>query len=211
MSEGRADDHLIAEAVGGNRSALKLLLVSNLDRVVAIIARKLPADLRGVVSAEDVCQDACVAAFEQIATLQGRDERSFFRWLQTIAENKLTDAIRAERAAKRGGGRKIETQRPDCEASSVVDLLGLLAVHERTPSRSAARRELILGVQTALDDLKEEQRQAIRLRYVERMSVTQTAERMERTGRAVEMLCHRGLRRLEQVIGDPARFLSRKG
>jgi RNA polymerase sigma-70 factor (ECF subfamily) len=200
---------LLGRAVGGDRAAIQQLLLLHHDRIVAAIAGKVPADLHAVLAAEDVCQDAYVAAFRQITSFRPHNEEAFRRWLMTIAERKLVDAIRAQRAAKRGGGRRAEVPASDPQASSVIELLDAVAVHERTPSRSAAHREMVLHVQNALDSLKEEYRDALRLHYIENLTVAEAAERMDRTQGAVRMLCSRGLRKLAEAIGDPARFFSR--
>jgi RNA polymerase sigma-70 factor (ECF subfamily) len=68
---------------------------------------------------------------------------------------------------------------------------------------------LVHIVQDALDDLKEDYGEVLRLRYIQSLSVAETAQRMGRTDGAVMMLCHRGLQQLEEVIGDPSRFFSR--
>ena len=86
-----------------------------------------------------------------------------------------------------------------------------VAVNERTPSRSAAHRELVRLVQDALDELKHDYGEALRLHYIQALSVAETAKRMGRSDGAVMMLCHRGLRRLAELIGDPNKFFSHKG
>jgi DNA-directed RNA polymerase specialized sigma24 family protein len=48
------------------------------------------------------------------------------------------------------------------------------------------------------------------LHFIECLSVAETAERMGRSDGAVLMLCNRGLRQLAKIVGDPAKFLSRK-
>jgi len=165
---------------------------------------------------------AYVAAFRKLATFRPQDGPDpFFRWLRAIAERKLTDAIRARRAAKRGGGR----QQAQTERSSVVGPLQLVACDLRTPSRSVARQEAVLGIQAALERLPADYREALRLRYMEGLDVAETAERMRRGAgavrtlcwralrtlcwRAVRTLCWRALRQLELAIGDPAAFFRR--
>ena len=64
-------------------------------------------------------------------------------------------------------------------------------------------------VQDALDGLKEDYREVLRLRYIQSLSVAETAQQMGRSDGAVMMLCNRGLQQLEEVIGDPSRFFSR--
>ena len=211
MGASGADLGLVAKATAGDRAAIQQLLLLHHDRLVAAITKKVPADLRGVLAASDVCQEAYIAVFRQITSFQPHNERAFHRWLLTIAERKLVDAIRTLRAAKRGGGTHGKLGQVDAVASSVIELLDVVAVNERTPSRSAAHREMVLAVQNALGELKEDYREALRLHYIESLSVAETAERMGRSDGAVLMLCNRGLRRLAEVIGDPARFFSRKG
>jgi len=164
------------------------------------------AFLQGVLAAEDVCQEAYVAVFQQIGSLRDHSARAFSSWLRAIVERKLIDAIRALRAQKRGGGRQVGGEAAD--VSSVIELLDIVAVHEQTPSRSAARRELISGVHAALRQLSEDYQEALRLHYIEGLSVGGTAERMGRSPKAVVMLCNRALRQLARVIGDPVKFLS---
>lgn len=211
MDPGEPNQELLAAAITGDRAAIQQLLVAHHDRLAAAVAAKVPADLRSVLSADDVCQEAYVAVFQRVTSFQPHSERAFQRWLATIADRKLIDAIRMLRAAKRGSGRRVEAAGADGGASSVVDLLDMVAVHERTPSRSAAHRELVAKVQDALDALKDDYRDALRLHYIESLTVAETARRMGRTDGAVLMLCNRGLRRLAELIGDPERFFSRRG
>jgi RNA polymerase sigma-70 factor (ECF subfamily) len=210
MAGSDSETTLVALATTGDRAAIQQLLMLYHDRLAAVIRPKIPADLRGTLSAEDVCQEAYVAVFRQMTSFHPHDERAFQRWLHTIADRKLVDVIRRQRARKRGGGKAALTSGDD-QVSSVVELLDVVAVHERTPSRSAAHRELVLTVQGALEKLKDEHRDALRLHYIQALTVAETAERMGRTEGAVLMLCNRGLRRLGEVIGDPTRFFSRKG
>ena len=93
---------------------------------------------------------------------------------------------------------------------SVVGLLDLLAAHSRTPSRSAAALEATAAVERALSELKDDYRQALLLRYVEGLSVSDVADRMNRSDAAVLMLCQRALRQLHLILGDSADYLSRK-
>jgi RNA polymerase sigma factor (sigma-70 family) len=89
-------------------------------------------------------------------------------------------------------------------------MLERVAIHERTPSRSAADHEMVAAVQNALDDLKDDYRTALRCRYVEGLTAAETGARMGRSEGAVLKLCERALQRLTERIGDASRFFSRK-
>ena len=180
------------------------------DEVSAFVGQKIPAQLRGALAAEDICQEAYVTVVQRLGGFTYQGDKSFLNWLLTIAERKLIDSIRAQRAAKRGGDKRVFTIAAAGDASSVIAILEQVAVHERTPSRSAATHELAQAVQHALAELKEDYRTALRYRFLEGLSAAETADRMARTEGAVLKLCERGLHRLSERIGDASRFFSRK-
>ena len=209
MNGNGSELELVSRASAGDRSAVQELLMLHHRQLVTAVEKQIPGDLRGLLSADDVCQEAYVSVFRQITSFQPHDEQAFERWLRTIADRKLVDLIRTERAAKRGGGKRVDARCARDDTSSMIELLDILAVHERTPSRSAAHRELVRIVQDALDGLKEDYREVLQLRYIQSLSVAETAQQMGRSDGAVMMLCNRGLQQLEEVIGDPSRFFSR--
>lgn len=203
------ESRLVSQAADGDRAAIQRLLIRHHERLVATVEGKVPADLQGVISADDVCQEAYVSVFQQIGSLRDRSAAAFGSWLRAIVERKLVDAIRALRAQKRGGGRQAAVAGVEADVSSAVQLLEIVAIHEHTPSRSVRRRELVDIVRDALDGLKDDYRTALKLHYIEGVSVANTAERMGRSPGAVIMLCNRALRQLAEAIGDPAKLLSR--
>src|SRR5262245_54502479 len=101
MASAADENALLNKAVAGDGDALEVLLLRYFARVVAEVSRRLPDDIRGAVSAEDVVQDAMIIAFQRIGSFEPRGEDAFFAWLSRIAEHRLMDAAKALRAAKR--------------------------------------------------------------------------------------------------------------
>lgn len=202
------EENLLHAAVGGERAALEELLLTHYDRLARFIVPKLPPELRGSVGVEDVLQETFVRAAQGITQFAPAGPDAFFRWLARIAEHRLIDLLRAQRTAKRGGGRA--AAQPAEWETSLVDLLGQLAGHERTPSHTAARQEAVEAVQAQLEQLPEDYRTVLRLRYVEGLPVAAIGERMGLTKAAAQMLCHRALRRMRDLLGPDSSFLSRK-
>ena len=201
MAIGSDESALIAAAVSGNQAATTKLLLAANDRLAAWIrARSAPAG----GSADDLLQEVFAAAFRDITRFRGHTAAEFHAWLAAIARHRILDLAKAARARKRH-----DPLKPN-EVRSLVVLLSV-ASPDRTPSRSVARREASAEVMAALERLRPEYRQALQLRYIEDLPVAQCAARMGRTARAVHMLCNRGLRQMRQILGDPARLLSRKG
>ncbi len=81
-------------------------------------------------------------------------------------------------------------------------LLDALGGTVSTPSEVVGRAERARLLQRALEQLTEDQRQAIQLRYLRQLNVAETAAKMDRTERAVRSLCVRALIRLRELLGD---------
>ncbi len=205
-----AETDLIARAVAGEEPALERLLLAHADRLRAHIGRKLPAALRSVVAEDDIIQETFIDAFRRIGLFQPHGDSAFYNWLVVIADHRLQDAIKAQQADKRGGGRAREELRGDRWGESVDELIELLAGPAHTPSQSAARHEAVSAVQVGLASLKEDYRRAIQLRHVRRLSVAEAARVMGKTPDAVRNLCRRGLEELRTVLGRSSQYLTRR-
>ncbi|RMF75694.1 MAG: sigma-70 family RNA polymerase sigma factor [Planctomycetota bacterium] len=199
------EETLIERAVSGDEAALEAVMLSHHTRLAQEVDRKTPTTLRGVIAADDVLQEAYVIVFREIRRFQWRGAGSFYAWVATIAERRLFDAIKAERAAKRGGGRA-RVQPADADEHAILGWLEVLSVYERTPSRSVAGREAIAALNEAIAALNPAQREAMRLRYVEGLPVSVAAERMQRSEGAVCQLCQRALKNLRAALGSSTRF-----
>jgi RNA polymerase sigma-70 factor (ECF subfamily) len=210
MGAVESEQELVKRAAAGDGAALEGLLLACHDRLAAALRAKLPHRTGGWAGVEDACQEAYVAAFRQIGRFHSRGDDAFFRWLLKIAEHKLLDYGRRDNAARRGGGRRKLDNQPAGTVGSVADLLELLAVHERTPSRSAAGHEAVAAVQVALDGLEGDYGRALRMRYIDGLPVKKVARQMGRTPRAVHMLCYRGLQKLQELLGPVEKYLGHK-
>jgi RNA polymerase sigma-70 factor (ECF subfamily) len=199
------DAQLIAQAKAGQRLAFERLLVRHQDRLAERIKARMPARLRATLDEEDILQETFAEGWRSFAGFDPDGEDALFRWLARIAEHRLLNALKAQRAAKRGGGRR-QVVGPDDDLTHFLSLMG---VHHRTPSRSVANREALLAVQAALPGLKDDHREVLRLRFLEGVSIPDTAQRMNRSEWAVHKLTARALASLRAELGDAARFLSR--
>lgn len=196
---------LVERAIAGEPLALDRLLLDAYPKLLARVDQKLPEEVRGAVAPEDIIQEVFATAFRSIGAFRPEGQDAFYRWLTVIADNRVIDVVRAQNAAKRGGGRGVAGQ----ERSSIAALIDMVAVNDRTPSRSAGGHEAAAAVQVALAGLKPEYREALALRYLEGLGVAETAARMGRTEPAVHKLCSRGLQALREAMGEAAKYLSR--
>lgn len=202
-------EKLLAAAVQGDPIALQQLLLERYEQLAGMIRERIPAPLRTVVDAEDILQTTFVQVFRGLSSFTEGDSDAFFAWVRSIAEAKVTDAIRNATRKKRGGDwRRIE-HCAENTTESFVDLILLLSDQRRTPSRSAATHEAVAALQIALAKLPEDQREAIWLRHIECLTMEEVVERMERSEGAVRGLLHRGKASLKKSLGSSSTWFSR--
>lgn len=194
---------LARRSSAGDVAALTVLLTECRRRLVAYVQARVPTRCRGTVDAEDVVQAALIPAYREIAAFEYRGPGSFHRWIATIAIRKLRDAVRASRARRRGGDVHVAAAALD---ESMIALLDCVSSPGRSPSQSVARHEAIAAIQSALDRLPPDYRQAVWLVNIEGRTVAEAAAAMGRTERAVHNLCHKARRRLSELMGSFSRY-----
>jgi RNA polymerase sigma-70 factor (ECF subfamily) len=168
---------------------------------------KIPTNLRGVITVEDVLQETWIAAFRGLPGFHRRGPDAMDRWLRRLAQRILINAVKTAQRSKRGGGQVVLRAHAD-RVSSMLDLFARVASPCRTPSSEAAAVEAVHAVQIALASLPETQRRAIWLRYIDGKQHDEIAEAMNKTKPAVNSLLARGLRQLRERMGSAASFLS---
>ena len=173
---------------------LQAKLLPHAGRLLDYLSRHIPANLRRVIDPQDVMQDAFFDACRAAEHFTSRDSESDWRWIVTIARHRLIKLIEANHTAKRGG--QVPHVYDEERQGSVVLLLKDLAVYRRTPSTSAARRELLATLERCLDRLQPEYRDVLHLRFIDGLSLKETAEKLSRTEDSTQKLTARGLNAL---------------
>ena len=186
---------------------LQRLLLSRANRARGYIESKIPAKLRSLLSADDILQDIWIAAFRANSAFRGNEGEDFDRWLMTITNRKLVDALRIALAIKRGGKTPIVGE-AQVRRSSIVDLLARIASPQATPSRVTSAKEAVDAIGVALACLSNDRGSAVRMRHLEGLSVSEIATRMQRTIPAVHSLLYNGLRDLRSRLGSAEKFFS---
>ena len=186
-------------------AAAHALLYSLSPRLLDYLHRHVPPELRAVVEPYDVLQDTFFEAFQRVSTFIPYGEDAPFRWLVTIARNRIATLVRINRCYKRGSGRRSANAMD--EFGSVISLLEEYARYERTPSQSAMSHEVTAAIQGSLGRLAPQYREAVRLRFVDGLSIKDTADRLQRSEGAITMLCNRGLRALKAEMRSASLFV----
>ncbi|HZM00807.1 MAG TPA: RNA polymerase sigma factor [Planctomycetota bacterium] len=172
---------LVDAACAGDRGALESLYAQHRGRLVAFIRSRMSDELAQRVSPEDIVQETLLESSRKIDAFVPQGGSSFYRWLVGIARNKLLEANRARLARKRA-----------LEAPLEIDL----GASQTSPSGRAMRAEGAIALHQALAALPERQAEAVRCRYLEGLSLAETAERLACSEPAVKALVSRGLTEL---------------
>ncbi|KQT08824.1 RNA polymerase sigma factor RpoE [Ramlibacter sp. Leaf400] len=162
------DQMLVARAVAGDQRAFELLVLKYQRRIERLIGRMV----RDVDLVEDIAQETFIRAYRALAQFRG--EAQFYTWLYRIAVNTAKKALvdlkrdpLVSESALRGGD-------DDDETSSVENEL----TSPETPETVLAAKEIAATVNSAMEALPEELRQAVTLREIEGLSYEEIAEAM---------------------------------
>lgn len=135
-------------------------------------------------AADDLASEVWIGAARSLGQFAG-DEAAFRAWLFTIARRRLIDHRR-----------RVARRRTVVVATDRLDLV-IDQVSADDPARTVLDQ---LGAQGAVDDLvaelTPEQAEAVLLRVVAELPVSEVARIMQRPPGTVRVLCHRALRRL---------------
>lgn len=199
-------DELLAKAMAGDARALADVLTRDGSIARGALHDAIPAKWQSVLSMDDVMQQAYAEAVVSIGRFENRGEGSFAAWLTQLARCTLIDAVRMLEADKRGGDRKrIQASRED----SCSNLFDMLCQTMGTPSRYAAKHEAARAVLHAVEQLPPPQRQVVEMYDLGGKPVSEVAAALGRSEGAVYLLRVRAHRRLAELMGAPADYLTR--
>ncbi|MEK6262192.1 MAG: sigma-70 family RNA polymerase sigma factor [Planctomycetota bacterium] len=168
-------------------------------KVLAYIQRNLGPALRRKLEPEDILQEVTLAAMAAPAQFDvpGRDS---FKLLCQLAEQRIIDAHRHHVSAqKRSAAREISVDAP-LGGNDPFGFINLLVASITSPSQAFSRDQKEFHLQQAVATLSEEQREAIRLRYVEGWPTKEIAEHLGKTDGAIRVLLTRTLARLQELM-----------
>lgn len=163
-----SDQMLVARTVAGDQRAYELLVLKYQRRIERLIGRMV----RDVDLVEDIAQETFIRAYRALGQFRG--EAQFYTWLYRIAVNTAKKALvdlkrdpLVSESALRGGDEDDETSSVENELTSA-----------ETPETVLAAKEIAARVNSAMEALPEELRQAVTLREIEGLSYEEIAEVM---------------------------------
>ncbi len=186
------DRQLLARARAGDREALGQLLENNRDYLRNLADRLLDDRMGRRIDASDVVQQTCLSVHKQISDFVGSDAAQFAAWLRQIHERNIRNAVRDQlHTEKRAISR--EEHLPDGEVH---------AAQQTSPSQHVQRREESIRLSKAIAKLVEDEREALRRRYLEGESVAEIAAGMGLSKDALARLFKRAMKNVKRHLRD---------
>jgi RNA polymerase sigma-70 factor (ECF subfamily) len=195
-------DRLLDRAATGDRSSREQLLQRHRQKLKRMVAIRLDRRLAARVDPSDVVQEALTDAACRLDDYLRERPMPYYPWLRRLACDRIDKAHRRHLAGRRSVEREA---RPELPNESVLKLAERLLAPDSDPAQAALRKEKRQKVRALLDQLSDGDREVLVLRFLERLSTTETAEVLEITPGAVRLRLMRALERLRSNLGDLSR------
>ncbi len=181
------DAALIARVVAGDTNAFEGLM----RRYNRMIYRTVRSVVRSDAEAEDVAQEAWVAAYRHLEQFEGR--ANFATWVRRIAYRAAVARARRRPALMASAHDDRLTNgasAPDRAPESAMD----------DPAQKLHRRQLARLLERAIDMLPTDQRIVLVLRDVQQLSTAETAESLGLSEANVRVRLHRSHQALRELL-----------
>ena len=168
MNAPDADAPLIERVKQGDVKAFELLVVKFQRRIERLIGRMV----RDVDLVPDIAQETFIRAYRAIPRFRG--ESAFYTWLYRIAVNTAKKALMELKRDPLVSESALASRDDDDESSRIENEL----TDGETPDAVLASKQIAAAVNSAIESLSEDLRQAITLREIEGLSYEEIAELM---------------------------------
>jgi RNA polymerase sigma-70 factor (ECF subfamily) len=174
--------------------------------LLAFINRNMNAALKTKLESADILQEVMLAGLNGLASID-LSTRTPFAWLCHLAEQRIIDAHRALVASRKRAANK-EQKMDSPQGDGQRGLIDVLVVSMTSPSQAFARGEKEWELQQAMLKLSPIEQQAIRLRYIDKLSTKDIAEQIGKTDGATRVLLTRALDQLHRCLEGHSAFQS---
>lgn len=192
---------MLDAAKDGDPAAVEKLLAEFREPLRRVIDLRLDPMLARRLDASDIVQDVLVEANQRLTDYLRSPGMPFHLWLRHLAQDRIIDAHRRHRGAQR---RSIDKEqpihRPAWVDESSMQLAAQLVDTEQTPASAAIHHELQRRLESALEELEEDDRDIILMRHHEQLSNQDVAASLGLTEAAASMRYLRALRKLRTVL-----------
>ncbi len=192
---------LLRRAGNGDKDALGILFVTHRARLLRMVDLRLDGRLRGRLDASDVLQEAYLEFARSLPEYLKTPDVPLFVWLRFLTGRKLQALHRRHLGTKmRGAGRELSIDQEAWPQASSQTLAAQLFGCFTSPSEAAARAELLLRVQEALNGMEPLDREVLALRHFEQLGNSEAAQVLGLRESAASKRYVRALQKLKEIL-----------
>ena len=201
MDGQMSTNELVIASKAGDNEALGKLLEQYRGYLLMLAHRYLSDRLRRRIDPADIVQLTYLEAKRDLPAFRGATPAEFAGWLRGMLKNNVATAVtRHVTTQKRSIRREVDDSPAADQGSQVGGWIQQLPGSKTSPSGVVIRSEAVVALMSALHELPETQAEAIRLRYMEGLPLSEIVERMGKSDTAVAGLLKRGLQKLRVIM-----------
>jgi RNA polymerase sigma-70 factor (ECF subfamily) len=192
----------------GDREALAALFSQYQERLWRMVNFRMDRRLLGRIDADDVLQEAYLAAADRLQHYRDDPSSSPFVWLRMIVLQTLTDVHRHHLGAQmRDADREVDLRGCRYPLSTTASLAALLVGNMTSPSQAAAREEMLDQVEQVIAAMDPLDREVLALRHFEELGNSEVAEVLGIQQKAASIRYIRALKRLRAILSQTPSLL----
>jgi len=200
VSVDQSTTALVHAAKAGDNELLGRLLENYRGYLFMLSHRYLSDKLKRRIDPADLVQVTFLEAKRDWEQFRGDTPGECAAWLRNILKNNVATAVaRHITTQKRSLSREVSFAAAHSD-DSAAQWIGQLPGSTTSPSRKAIRAESVKQLFDALHGIPETQAEAIRLRYLEGLTLAEIVDRLGKSETAVAGLLKRGLQKLRESI-----------
>ena len=204
--DGEVTAELLKNVRDGQAVAVEELMDRHRNSLRRMIQLRLDQRLMQRMDVSDVIQDVLIEANRRLTDYLNNPVIPFHLWIRQIAKDRIIDAHRRHRVSAK---RSIDREQPQPGKGpfdrSTIELANQFRDQALTPAAAATQRELAQQIESAVQMLREHDREIILMRHYEQLDNKEIAQSLGLTEPAASMRYLRALKRLREIIeGMPA-------
>ncbi len=198
----------LGEVCRGDKDAAEKLLARYRDSLIQLAAQKLGTELNARVDPSDIVQEAMLVAARELPNYARNQELPLHAWLYRLVWQRLKEAYRFHVRSQRRSVRSEQSMELRPGTEWIRPIVESIADGSSGPLSKIDRRERLTLLATAVEELSAENRELLRMKYDDGLTMPEIAEILGITLSAAKMRHLRILESLRNILnpdGDTSR------
>jgi RNA polymerase sigma-70 factor (ECF subfamily) len=167
-----------------------------------MVELRLNPRLKSRIDPSDILQEVYLEASHRLDAYLRERPMPLFLWLRRLTGQKLRDVHRHHLGTrKRTAGKEIRLDAQAAPDATSASMAARLVGRDSSPSEAAVHEETRVLVQEALDRMDPLDREALALRFFERLTSEEVGQVLGVHGGTARMRYFRALKRLREILG----------